>query len=66
MHTIVRPLAQEPPALNATTRHNKDFMLQVLPGFAESTTHSTGTRFLQECTHFTKYSRQKGDKKQIT
>lgn len=38
-----------------------------------STTHNTGTRFQQECTHFTKivktphkYSRQKGDKKQIT
>jgi hypothetical protein len=73
MHTIVRPLAQEPSALNATTHHNKDFMLHVLSGFAEGTTHNTGTHFQQECTHFTKivktphkYSRQKGDKKQIT
>jgi len=48
-------------------------MLHVLPGFAEGTTYNTGTRFQQECTHFTKivktlhnYSKQKGDKKQIT
>jgi hypothetical protein len=73
MHTFVRPLAQEPSALNATTHHNKDFMLHVLPGIAEGTTHNTGTRFQQQCTHFTKiartlrkYSRQKGDKKQTT
>jgi hypothetical protein len=37
------------------------------------TSHNTGTRFQQECTHFTKivktlhnYGKQKGDKKQIT
>jgi len=68
MYTIVRPLAQEPSALNAT-HHNKDYMLHVLPRFAEGTTHNTDTRFQQECTHFTKivkaphrYSRQKGNK----
>ena len=74
MHTIVRPLEQEPSsALSATTHYNEDFMLHVLPGFAEGTTHNTGTHFRQECTHFTKivktphkYSRKKGDKKQIT